>query len=115
MRELIDNIREVGWCMWNVERSIFFQIVIMQRAHHVNAYQAIIWRIGKCLDTWEAGQRHIMVKETAHTCKQYLSTYLRDKLEEHQAKIFHSLLIRGKLWNAVQWITEQKKGGDEAE
>ena len=69
MRELVDNIREVGWCMWNVERSIVFQTVIMQRAHHVNADQAIIWRIRKRLDTWEAGQRHIMVKETSHTCK----------------------------------------------
>ena len=37
---------------WNSERFIVFQTVILQRARHVAASQAIFRRIGKIQDTW---------------------------------------------------------------
>ena len=29
---------------------------------------------------------------------------------KHWAKIFHSLVLRGKLLSAVRWITDREKG-----
>ena len=46
-----------------------------------------------------------------HKCKHYLSASCHDKLEEHWAHIFHSLVLRGNLRTTVRWVTECKKGG----
>ena len=31
-------------------------------------------------------------------------------MAEHRAQTFHNLVIRGKLWTAVRWITERETG-----
>ena len=53
----------------------------------------------------------MMVKYTARTCAQYLSTRREVDSPEHGAKIYHSLVLRGKLQSAVHSITEREKGG----
>ena len=30
---------------------------------------------------------------------------------EHRAQTFHNLVLRGKLWTVVRWITERDTGG----
>ena len=44
-----------------------FQTVILQRARHVTASQAIYRSIKKRLDAWEEGRHGMLVKETLHT------------------------------------------------
>ena len=46
------ELRGVRDRLWNLERFIFFQTVILPRAQHVTASQAIRRRIEKRLDAW---------------------------------------------------------------
>ena len=45
------------------------------------------------------------------TCAQYLTAACREESEEHRYKTCHSMVLQGKLWMAVQWITERGMGG----
>ena len=54
----------------------------------------------------------MLVKETACKCGNYLSTYIRDKLEEKRVKNFHILVLRGKIRTVALCIEEQYKGGE---
>ena len=90
-------------------RTIF--TLILQRGRHVTASQAIRRRIEKRLDAWEAGRHGILVEETLGMCAQYLTAARREESEEHRAKTYHSLVLRGKLRTAVRWITERETGG----
>ena len=96
---------------WNSERFIVFQTVTLQRALHVMASQYIRRRIDKSLDTWEAEHYEMLVEDTLRSCTQYLTTVLREETAEHRDKTYHSLVLRGKLWTAVRWITERENGG----
>ena len=49
---------------WNLERFIVFQTVILQRARHVTASQAIRRRIEKRLDAWVEGKYAMLVEDT---------------------------------------------------
>ena len=55
--------------------------MIMKYARHVSRAQAIQQQNGKRLDVWEAGQKNMLVKETARTCKKYLYVSRRDNLD----------------------------------
>ena len=51
------------------------------------------------------------MEETLRTWAQYLTAIRRDESEEHRAKTFRILVIRGKLQTAVMCITERETGG----
>ena len=53
---------------WNSERFIVFQTVILQRARHVTASQAICPRIEKILDAWAEGNHSMLVEEMLRAC-----------------------------------------------
>ena len=102
MRALNGKLSRVRASTWDAERFIVFHMVILQRARHVNVAQAIRRRIRKCLDVWEAGQHHILAKDTTCTCKEYLSTYRWDELEDHWENTLHVLVLMGKLQTALR-------------
>ena len=52
----------------------------------------------------------MLVEDTICTCAEYLIVAQREETVEHRAQTFHSLVLRGKLWKAVRWITERKTG-----
>ena len=52
VRTLGEEMKEVRDRRWNSERFIVFQMVILQRARHVTASQAIRRRIEKRLHAW---------------------------------------------------------------
>ena len=104
---LMEELRGVRDIRWNLERFIIFQTVIMQRARHITASQAIHCRKEKRLDAWEAGRHGMLVEETLRICAQYLTSACREESEEHRDKTCHSLVIRGKLQTAVMWIIAQ--------
>ena len=47
--------------LWNSERFIVFQMVILKRSRHVTESQAIRRRIEKRLDAWEEGKPTMLV------------------------------------------------------
>ena len=59
-----EELKEVRDRRWNLERFIVFQTVILQRAHHVTASQAIRRRIEKRLDAWGEGKHVMLVEDT---------------------------------------------------
>ena len=93
-----------------MERYIVFQTVILQQARHVTASQAIHWRIGKRLDAWAEGKHDMLVEVTLQACGEYLTAVQREETVEHRAQTYHSLVLCGKLWTAVWWITERETG-----
>ena len=58
---------------WNLERFIFFQTVILQRAQHFTTSHAIRRRIEKRPDAWGEGKHAILVENTLRTCSEYLT------------------------------------------
>ena len=52
LNTLGDELQEVWEQKWKYEHFIVFQIVILQREHHVSGAQAILHRIVKRLDAW---------------------------------------------------------------
>ena len=52
----------------------------------------------------------MLVEDALRSCTQYLTAVRQDETAEHRAKTYHSLMLRGKLWTVVRWITERKKG-----
>ena len=86
----------------NSERFIVFHTMILQRARHVTASQAIRCRIEKRLDAWGEGKHAMLVKDTIRSCKEYLTVSQREETEEHQAQTYHSLVLCGKLRTAVR-------------
>ena len=64
--------------MWNLERSIFFQTVILQRSQRVTASHAIGQWIENRFDMWEAGRHGVLVEETLSNFRQYLTTARRE-------------------------------------
>ena len=96
--------------LWNSERFIVFQTVILQQALHVTAYQAIRQSIGKRLDAWAEGKHSMLVEDTLQACGEYLTVTRREETAEHRAHTYHSLVLRGKLRTAVRWITKREMG-----
>ena len=50
--------------LWDLERLIVFQTVILQQARHFTASQAICRRIGKRLDALEEGKHSMLAEDT---------------------------------------------------
>ena len=94
---------------WNVERFIVFRTLILQRARHVTKSCEILRSINRRLGAWEAGEHKMLVKDSSRTCAHYLSTSRGGGSPEHRSKIYHSLVLRGKLQLAVCWIMEREK------
>ena len=91
---LVKDLRGVLDRRWNLERFIFFQTVVLQRARHITLSQDIWRRIEKRLNTWEAGQFSILVEDTLRSSTQYLTAVRREETAEHRAKTFHGLVLR---------------------
>ena len=53
----------------------------------------------------------MLVKDTLRTFVEFLNVARREDTVEHQAQIFHRLVLHGKLRTAVRWITERETGG----
>ena len=52
----------------------------------------------------------MLVEDTVRTCAMYIYTRRGKESTEYWAKIFHSLVLQGKLSSDVWWITEREKG-----
>ena len=53
----------------------------------------------------------MLVRDTLRSCEDYLTDDRREETADHRAQTYHSLVLHGKLWTAVRWITERETGG----
>ena len=53
----------------------------------------------------------MLMEDTSRTCVQYLSTSRGGYYPEHRAKIYHILVLQGKIQSTVRSIMEREKGG----
>ena len=53
----------------------------------------------------------MLVEDTMQTCAEYLIIAWREETAKHRAQTYHSLVLHGKLWTAVQWVIEHEMGG----
>ena len=53
----------------------------------------------------------MLVEDTLRACGEYPTVARREEMAEHRSQTYHILVLRGKLWTAVRWITEQETGG----
>ena len=60
--------------------------MILQRARHVTASQAIHRRIVKRLDAWAEGKHLMLVEDTLRACGEYLTVAWREETAEHRAQ-----------------------------
>ena len=67
---LVGYLRWLRDRLWNSERFVVFQTVILQQARHVTASQAIRRRIEKRIEAWGAGRHRMLVEETLRMCAQ---------------------------------------------
>ena len=58
---LVGEMRGVRDRLWNSERFIIFQTVILKQSQHGIASQAIRRKIEKRMDAWEAGHHRMLV------------------------------------------------------
>ena len=85
VRTLGEEMKGVRDRRWKSERFIVFQTVILQRARHVTASQAIRRRIEKRMDTWGEGKHAMLVEDTMRTCEEYLTVAWREETAENRA------------------------------
>eukprot|EP00957_Ditylum_brightwellii_P189510 14424891-Ditylum_brightwellii.AAC.1 len=63
------------------------------------------------MDLWDKGGFLALVEDTATTNKTQQPTGQRTESVEHVWRVYTRMLLQGKLWQAVRWITGQDKGG----
>ena len=52
----------------------------------------------------------MLVEDTLRIFVEYLTVAWIEEMADHRAQTYHSLVLRGNLRTAVQWITEQETG-----
>ena len=72
-------------------------MVILQRARHVTASQAIRQRIEKRLDAWGEGKHAMLVEDRLRACGEYITFARTEETVDYRAQTYNSLVLRGKL------------------
>ena len=72
-------------------------MVILQCAQHVTKSCDIWRRFDQRMDVWEVREHEMLAEDTARTYAQYLSTSRGENSLENRAKIYHSLVLCGKI------------------
>ena len=67
--------------------------MILQSARHITKSCEIRRQIDRQMDAWEAGEREMLVEDTARTFAQYLSAIREEDSPEHQERIYQSLVL----------------------
>ena len=107
MKEL-KNIRERKS---NSEKLLTMMICLMTRDKNIKGAPAIKRKINARMDDWEAGKSDTLVHETLNL----VITNQRQKQggadPKQRARIFHPLVMRGKIRSAARFITQRESGG----
>ena len=98
----------------NSERLIVFQILVLQREALVSKTGDIRRLISRRLEMWENGLFDALLHDAEHCEKSFgngLDKKRREQAFDHTERVFHRLMIAGKIRSAVRWVTERERGG----
>ena len=94
----------------NSERLIVYQVLILQREALVSKSADVRRLIGKRLEMWEDGLYDALMHD-AERCDRTFGHGNNARRQEqecaHTERIFHRLMIEGKVRSTVRWITER--------
>ena len=111
---LADEIDRVAEKKSNSERLIVFQVLILQREMLVFKSLDIRRLIGRRLKMWEDGLFDALMHEAERCDRSFANgrdSKRREQSFEHTERVFHRLMIEGKVRSAVRWIAERERGG----
>jgi citrate synthase len=86
-------------------------VVLQKYSKEVRTSGAIIRRLTMIMDSWEAKTFEMLVQDTERTALAQLARIQGIETQDQQAKKFARLVLQGKLWSAVMWLTDGEKGG----
>ena len=92
------------------ERMVVFQFVVLQRDARVKKTADIWHLILKWLELWECGRFDTLFSEAVRcsgTFGKHFQHGVPQQEHDHSVRIFHHLMLLGKLRSAVHWITER--------
>jgi hypothetical protein len=95
----------------NSEKSLVFQIVILQCTREVKRSKDIQQRISRRIDAWEKGKFAMLVQETERDMQTYLSNRQGTTTPKQQANIFDQKMLQGDVRGAVRYLTDREVGG----
>ncbi len=96
------------------ERMIVFQVIILQKEILVKKTADIRRVIQRRLQLWDEGQFDVLMQEAMRCSETFLKRYRKENRQgahDHTVKVFHRLMLQGKLRSAVRWITERDQHG----
>ena len=96
------------------ERLIVFQVLILQRDALVKKSSDVRRLIERRLHMWEEGLYDALLHDAERcdkACGRGNEERRRQQAKQHTERVFHRLMIEGKVRSAVRWITERERGG----
>ena len=97
--------------LWNAERFIVMQAVILQRSPEVKRARDIRRRVETRLAQWREGKFTMLVEDTVRTSRGLITRLKRGMTEEAVAKTFTAMVLKGKIRAAVRFATLRGEGG----
>ena len=96
---------------WNAERFIVMQAVILQQSPDVKRARDIWRQVETRLRQWQEGTFLMLVEDTIRTSRGLISHMRRSMSDEAIAKSFTTMVLKGKIRQAVRFATLRGEGG----
>ena len=106
--ELLASLKECS------ERLVVFQFVILQKEVLVTKTADVRRLISKRLEMWAEGSYGALFSEAVRASQSHGKRLARSSTpreHDHTIRVFHRLIIQGKLRSAVRWITDRDQNG----
>ena len=95
----------------NSEQALIFPACILRKAKGVSRAKSIKRRVLRRLALWENGQIAELVNDIVNATKQGGGGGKCPDDDDSIARRYHSMVIEGKLREAVRWVTTRDGGG----
>jgi hypothetical protein len=92
------------------ESFICFPTLILQKDRHIKKTKEIRVLLKRRMKMWQEGLFRELIKE-AEDCDRKLPSSSGKMSEDQEAKVFSSLMLQGRLREAVRFVTDRQGGG----
>ena len=96
---------------FNLERALILAIAVLRKEPGISRAREIKKRINRRLDLWEAGKIAELVNDVENTAKRSGGTARGEEDDDAIARRYHSMVIDGRLRQAVRSATDRTGGG----
>lgn len=111
IKSLCAEINGVISRSWNFERVLCFISTILQQSPDIKSTPSIRNRIKSRLQDWNDNKHNILVSSAVLCAEALMKRKWKQLSAEERAKIFTSLLNRGKIKEAIRFICDRETGG----